>query len=189
MTNVSAETANWRLFGGGGLAVGALLLALSNPLEGEISFWLSVIGTIVIGLGFFFVAWGQTGSNGAVGANLLGKVALGAAATGFILVAIASLVVANGGADGFGLGFNLLQFAWAAIAVGALVAAYVILNKGVAKGLAKYVLFLVGLFALLYAIGLWIPAQALLADWVIWGVTLSVLVTGVLYVLNGKFER
>jgi len=82
-----------------------------------------------------------------------------------------------------------MKFAWAAIAAGALVAAYVILNKGVAKGLAKYVLFLVGLFALLYAIGLWIPAQALLADWVIWGVTLSVLVTGVLYVLNGKFER
>src|SRR5688572_16009871 len=69
MVEVTERSANWRLFGGGGLLVGGLLLLLAAllPLAGTpaaVTFWLGVVGILLVGIALFFVAFGETGSNG-----------------------------------------------------------------------------------------------------------------------------
>src|SRR5690606_1957730 len=89
MTTVDKDTANWRLYGGGGLLVGGLLWLVGLILSAaagmpDVGRWVIVIGIVVIAVGFFLVGYGQTGSNGAVGNNVMGKVGLWAAALGFL---------------------------------------------------------------------------------------------------------
>lgn len=184
MATVDKDTANWRMFGGGGLLVGGLLWVLAIILgqagmSADVAKWLGIIGLVVAGLGFFLVAWGQTGSNGAVGNSMLGKVGLWAAAIGTLLWALLPVFgVAVVGTWGWVVA--------ALIVVGTLLAAIVIMQKGVARGLAKWAMFLVFLLALLFFLGT-VGGVTALANWVI-GLIFAIVValTGLIYLLNKK---
>lgn len=184
MATVDKDTANWRLFGGGGLLVGGVLWLLAVILgeagvSGDVTKWLGVIGLVVVAIGFFLVAWGQTGSNGAVGNNVLGKVGLWAAALGTLLWA---LLPAFGVAlvDAWGWIVAIL------VVVGTLLAAIAIMQKDVARGLARWAMFLVFLLALLFFLGLVAGVEAL-AGWVITLIfAIVVALTGLVYLLNKK---
>lgn len=181
MSQVNQSTANWRLFGGGGLAVGGILYALAILLgkdsADDIWFWLAVIGLLVAGVAFFFVAWGETGSNGAVGGDQNGKLALFITAGLFILYAVLLFLVHEGNNIDDTI-FDIVQIA----TILALAwAAYSIANKGVAKGLAALALYAVAAWALVVQVLNWADEY----DWYqafILGLALAA--TGVLYVLN-----
>ena len=61
MVTVDRDSANWRLFGGGGLAIGGLLwliaVIVTAVQAGPISSWLWIIGVTVVGVALFFVAF------------------------------------------------------------------------------------------------------------------------------------
>lgn len=187
MSNVDKDTANWRLYGGGGLLVGGILWIVSAILIGDagamapagLNEWLGTIGLIIVAIGFFLVAWGQTGSNGAVGNSMLGKVGLWAAAVGTLLWALLPVFgVAVAGSWGWVIAILVV--------LGTLLAAIAIMQKGVARGLAKWAMFLVFLLALLYFLGT-VGGVTALASWVI-GLIFAIVValTGLLYLLNKK---
>lgn len=183
MASVDKNTANWRLFGGGGLLVGGLLWTLAALLgqagvSADLTKWLGIIGLIVVAIGFFLVAWGQTGSNGAVGKNVVGKVGLWAAAIGTLLWAVLPL-------------FTALTTTWvwviaALLVLGTLLSAVAIMQNGTAKGLAKWMMFLVFLLALVFFLGVTGLVSAL-ANWVV-GLVFAIVValTGLIYLLNKK---
>lgn len=185
MSNVNKDTANWRLYGGGGLLVGGLLWLLTVILaqtgtSGGIMTWIWTIGLIIVAIGFFLVGWGQTGSNGAVGNSVLGKVGLWAAAVGTLLWALLPL---------FGTAVAGTAWGWIVailIVIGTLLAAIAIMQKSVARGLAKWAMFVVFLLALLYFLGV-AAGVASLASWVIALLfALVVTITGLLYLLNRR---
>jgi hypothetical protein len=184
MASVDKDTANWRLFGGGGLLVGGVLWLLAVILgqagaSADISKWLGVNGLVVVAIGFFLVAWGQTGSNGAVGNNMLGKVGLWAAALGTLLWALLPLFgVAVAGTWGWVVAVLVV--------VGTLLAAIAIMQKGVARGLAQWAMWLVFILALLFFLGT-VAGVSALASWVI-GLIFAIVValTGLVYILNKK---
>lgn len=187
MSNVSADTANWRLFGGGGIALGALLwliAAIVGP-SSELILWLNLLALLLIAAGFFFVAWGQTGSNGAVGNLLWGKLALWAVALGFLLYAVFVLLFLIQVA----YVTELATIGWVLITLGAIAAAVAISTKGVAKGVAKFALFGPAILFLLYTIGALFGVAALGESWVTIVTAVLLLLTGVVYVLNGRFAR
>ncbi len=185
MANVDKDTANWRLYGGGGLLVGGILWLLTVILaqggtSGGVMSWLFTIGLIIVAIGYFLVGWGQTGSNGAVGNSVLGKVGLWAAALGTLLWALLPL---------FGTAVAGTSWGWLIailVVVGTLLAAIAIVQKGVARGLAKWAMFLVFLLALLYFLGV-AGGVAALASWVISLIfAIVVALTGLLYLLNRR---
>lgn len=181
MANVSTRTANWRLFGGGGVLVGALLWTLEQVLVlagiTTLSPWLTVIGLILIAVGFGIVAFGETGSNGAVGNYLLGKLALFAYAVGFLLLAV------DGITD---LGTVVVTIAAILLIVGGLVSAYAIFQKGIAKGAARWFLFIPAVIGALWAIGLFGVAAIAGLTWLALVLAISLLITGVLYLFNDR---
>ena len=185
MATVDKDTAHWRIYGGGGLLVGGILWLLAviigqvAPDAGTAVKWLGVVGLVVVAIGFVLVAWGQTGSNGAVGSSMLGKVSLLAAGLGTLIWA---LVPAFGGTRDGVLGWAIAIL----VVLGTLLGAVVVMQKGVAKGLAKWAMFLVALLALLYFLGT-VAAVAALANWVI-GLVFAIVValTGLIYVMNKK---
>ncbi len=179
MAKVDKRTANWRLFGGGGLLLGGVLWLLALIINsGDATKWFTIIGLIIIAIGFFLVAWGETGSNGAVGGNVLGKVGLWAAALGTLLWALMPFF--GEAASGLTVIIAIL------IVVGTLIAAVVIMQKGVARGIAKWAMFLVFLMALLFFIGV-VGGVAALQSMVITIIfAIVVALTGLVYVLNGK---
>lgn len=180
MSQVNQSTANWRLFGGGGLAVGGFLTALASLLGKDGSrdtFWVWVIGIAVAGVAFFFVSYGETGSNGAVGASSTGKLALYVTAGLFLLHALLSILV-HEGSDIDSSIFDVIQLA---TVVALAWSAYEISKKGVAKGNASIALYAVAAWAALVQILNWADEY----DW--WHafvLGLALLGTGVLYVLN-----
>lgn len=183
MSTVNKDTANWRLYGGGGLLLGGLLWILAvilgqGAVSADLVLWLTVIGLIIVAVGFFLVGWGQTGSNGAVGNSIIGKVGLWAAALGFLVWALLPVI---GGAN---------ATMWTVIAIlvvlGTLLAAVGIIQKNVARGLARWAMFLVFVLALLYFLGV-VGGVAALSSWVITLIfAIVVALTGLLYVLNKK---
>lgn len=185
MTTVDKDTANWRLYGGGGLLVGGLLWLVGLILSAaagmpDVGRWVIVIGIVVIAVGFFLVGYGQTGSNGAVGNNVMGKVGLWAAALGFLAWALLPLF----GIGGDWLGWLVLIL----VGLGSLLAAVIILQKGVARGLAKWMMFLVAVLAIVFLLGSF-GVVALGADVLqILGYVFAAVValTGLVYVLNKK---
>ncbi|MBX3087525.1 MAG: hypothetical protein KF742_03465 [Cryobacterium sp.] len=184
MATVDKDTANWRLFGGGGLLVGGLLWLLAVILGqagvgADVVKWLGVIGLIVVAVGFFLVAWGQTGSNGAVGKNMVGKLGLWAAALGTLLWALLPVFgVALAGTWGW--------VVMALIVLGTLVAAVIIMQNGTARGLAKWMMFVIFVLALLYFLGT-VAGVTALASWLV-GLVFAIFValTGLIYLLNKK---
>lgn len=184
MATVDKDTANWRMYGGGGLLVGGLLWLLAVILgqagtSGDLTKWLGIIGLIIVAIGFFLVAWGQTGSNGAVGDSMLGKVGLWAAALGTLLWALLPLFgVAVAGTWGWVVAILVV--------LGTLLGAIAIMQKGVARGLAKWAMFLVFLLALLYFLGT-VGGVGALASWAIALIfAIVVALTGLIYLLNKK---
>jgi len=181
MSQVNQSTANWRLFGGGGLAIGGLLYGLAALLnkDGDKDvFWLMIIGLVVAGVGFFFVARGETGSNGAVGADQTGKVALYAAGGLFILEAFLDWLVVKQDSNIDDTIFDIIQLA---TIVALALAAYSIARKGVAKGLAASAMYAVAAWALVIQIMDWADEYNW---WTAFILGLTLLGTGVLYVLN-----
>lgn len=180
MAAISARTANWRLFGGGGLIAGGVLWVLHVVLVqvGILALgpWLFVIALIVVAVALAFVAFGETGSNGAVGRNRLGKAALLVYAAGFLLLAV------NAATD---LGSIVMALAALALTVGGLAAAYLVWRKGVAKGAARWFLFAPAAVGVVWALGI-----ALVIALQLWWIGLAVAVlltaTGVLYLLNSR---
>jgi len=180
MANVSTRTANWRLFGGGGLIVGGILLTLHVVLvqAGILALgpWLFVIALLVIAVALALVAFGETGSNGAVGKYVIGKVALVVYAAGFLLFAVNAATA---------LGSVVVAIAALLVVAGGLLSAYAIYQKGVAKGAARWFLFLPAVIGALWAVGIAFVA-ALQLWWL--GLLLGMLlaVTGALYLLNSR---
>lgn len=181
MANVSTRTANWRLFGGGGLAVGGLLWALHAVLvrAGVLALgpWVYVIALIVLGAALLFVAFGETGSNGAVGNNVLGKIALVIYAAGFVVVAV-NAFASLGGVTPV-LAVNL-------IINGGLLSAFVIYYEGIAKGIARWALFVPALLGQLWAFGFFALPSFSDLWWIPLLVALSLLATGVFYLFNSR---
>jgi len=180
MATVSSRTANWRLFGGGGLILGGLLWTLNIVLAqagiGALGQWPFVIALLVIAVALALVAFGETGSNGAVGKYLLGKVGLIVYAAGFLLLAV------NAAAS---LGSVVVSIAALLVIVGGLLSAYAIYQKAIAKGAARWFLFLPAVVGALWAIGIAFVA-ALQLWWL--GLLLAILlaVTGALYLFNSR---
>lgn len=181
MSQVNQSTANWRLFGGGGLAVGGGLLALASLLgkdsSDEVWFWLTIIAIAAAGVAFFFVGYGETGGNGAVGDSDTGKLALFILAGLFVLWALLLLLVHEGTNIDSSI-FDILQLA---IIAGLFWAAFEIFRKGVAKGLAGVALFAVAAWAAIIQILEWVDEYGW---WTAFILGLALLATGVLYVLN-----
>lgn len=182
MSTVDKNTANWRLFGGGGLLLGGILwlvTVVAGPAMGaEVTKWLTLVALVVVALGFFFTSWGQTGSNGAVGGSMFGKLGLWLAALGTLLWAIMPL---------FAAGDKTLTLVVAILVVaGTAIAAVVIMQKGVARGLAKWAMVVVFILALLYFLGVVVPIAALADSVMLIIFAIVVALTGLLYLLNKK---
>lgn len=182
---VDKESANWRLLGGGGLLVGGLLWLIATIVSlaapGPIGGWLGVIGTILVGVALFFVAFGETGSNGAVGADLFGKIALVVFGLGWVLFGVLGLLAGLGVAAPSVLAIVAGVF----VVLGGLFSAFAIFQRGVARGAANWILFAPVLWGVLYvivALG-WVS----LTGWWL-GAILAALfaITGLLYLLNRK---
>jgi hypothetical protein len=181
MVEVTKKSANWRLFGGGGLLLGGLLWAIGAIIAatagGAVAGWLSVIGLLVIGIAHLFVAFGETGSNGAVGASMWGKLVLVVAALGWVLLAINGIIaLAGGAAQGW-----MDTTGYILAIVGGLLAAIAIFGRGVAKGVAKWIMFLpVLLVALNWILGL--AGQSIW--WIGLIAAIAFLIAGIAYLFN-----
>jgi hypothetical protein len=181
MAIVSTHTANWRLFGGGGLLVGALVWTLHVVLTRSgilvLGPWPFVLALVVVSVAFVLIAVGETGSNGAVGSYLLGKVALIGYATGFLLLAVDAAA---------SLGRAVTTVAAIFVIAGGLVSAYAVYRKAVAKGAARWFLFLPAVVGALWAIGVLGVAEIATIWW--FGLLLAVLllITGALYLFNSR---
>jgi hypothetical protein len=186
MTNVQVDkqSANWRLFGGGGLALGGLLQLIAGVLEiaapGYAALVVLILGLVVAGVAYFFVAFGQTGSNGAVGALGWGKVVLVIAGTALALLGItlALIVFANVNLPFVTIGVLSVIFLLASLA-----ASFAIFGRGVAKGIAKWALFVPSVWAIVEVVG----SFGVFGDttgWVdiVFGILL--LLTGLAYLFN-----
>ena len=185
MATVDKDSANWRLFGGGGLLVGGLLWLIGSlvTLAGvaSVGSWLGVIGVLLVGVALFFVAFGETGSNGAVGASTWGKIALVGFGLGWLIIGIVSLLAALGVAAPVVLN----TVGGILVIVGGLASALAIYQRHVARGAARWVIFapvLWGIFLVATLLG-WIGNPGV---WV--GIVEGILfaVTGLLYLLNRK---
>jgi hypothetical protein len=180
MAIISSRTANWRLFGGGGLIIGGLLWAVHAILVKAgvlvLGQWPFVVALIVVAAGLVFVAFGETGSNGAVGRWLLGKIALVVFAAGFVVVALNAAVE---------LHVLVSQVAGVIIVVAGLASAYVIFRKAVAKGAARWFLFVPVAASILWVIGFFTP-DTYPVWWVPLVLAVLLVATGVLYLLNNR---
>jgi hypothetical protein len=183
---VDRESANWRLFGGGGLLVGGLLWLIGAAVYfsglASLATWIQVIGVLVVGVGLFLVAFGQTGSNGAVGAGVFGKAALVAFGIGWLIVGLLRALAAAGVAAPVALG----TIAVVLVVVGGIHSAVAIYRRGVARGAARWILALPVAWGIVWALHQ-LGWAAFLADAVI-SIVLGALyaVAGLLYLLNSR---
>jgi hypothetical protein len=183
---VNKESANWRLFGGGGLIVGGVVsliaaivgVAAATP----VIVWLYILAFLIIGVALLFVAFGQTGSNGAVGNSVLGKVSLIGYALAWILAALFALLSAlkvladPGTAVSWIIGVLIIA--------GGLLSAFSVFQQGVARGFAKWALFAPAIWGVLYVLvvqGL-VPGGA----WVDAILAVLFALTGLAYLFNSK---
>jgi len=150
---VTERTANWRLFGGGGMLAGSLLwlvalIVAAAGTSGPITGWLTTIGFLLLGASGFFLAFGQTGSNGVVGGSVLGKLGFVAFGVGFLLLGLILLLPALGTA----LPGELLTLGIVLIVIGGIVGAIVTYQKGVARGAARWFFFVPAAIAVVWAL-------------------------------------
>jgi|GEM_PF-1719905 len=183
---VDRDSANWRLFGGGGLLVGGLLLLIGAAVYftgyGPVSTWVQVIGVLVIGVALFLVAFGQTGSNGAVGADVFGKAALVAFGIGWLVAGLLWALAAAGVAGPLALDY----IAVALVVVAGILSAVAIYRRGVARGAARWALALPVAWGIVWAIHQlgWVSFLGSAVISVVLGALYAV--TGLLYLLNSR---
>jgi hypothetical protein len=172
MARVTSRTANWRLFGGSALIIAAILwiLFLATSLN-----WLQVLAFLVLAAGLIIVAFGQTGGNGAVGKYVLGKVALVLFAAGWVIFAINALISVG----------NLLVIGALLIIVAGLISAWAIERKSVAKGAARWIMFLPAVVGALAFAAFVFPSLTTSA-WVLYVLAVLFGITGALYLLNDR---
>lgn len=189
MATVNRESANWRLFGGGGLIVGGLLWLIGQVLIfASISVvppFVVAVGILVIAIALFFVAFGETGSNGAVGASLFGKIVLVGLGLGWVIFAILQITAAIGLSSPAGLKYA----AGILVVAGGVLSTFAIYERGVARGAARWVLAVptvISIAWVIIAFG-WIDVSFTPIDTIV-GLVLSLAyaATGVLYLLNRK---
>jgi hypothetical protein len=173
MASVTSRTANWRLFGGSALLIAAILWLLATVTSIG---WLLALAWLVLAAGLVIIAFGQTGGNGAVGKYTLGRAALVIFAAGWVLLAI-NIVVP--------LGAVIVAFAAIFIIVGGLVSAWAIYRKAVAKGAARWIMFIPAVLSTIWALGLLSPSLAL-PSWIGYLVAIAFGVAGALYLLNDR---
>ncbi|MER3389526.1 MAG: hypothetical protein RJQ01_05785 [Microcella sp.] len=183
---VRKDSANWRIFGGGAMLAGSVawliaLLIQAAGQGGEISTWLTIIGFLLLAASGFFLAFGQTGSNGVVGGSVLGKLGFVAFGVGFLLMAIVPLLAALGVA----LPGELVTVGAILLVVGGIVGAIVTYQKGVARGSARWFFAIPAVVALIWV--------ATTLGWIAIGgnilVTILVIayaVAGLLFLLNRR---
>jgi hypothetical protein len=186
MVTVDKDSANWRLFGGGGLAIGGLLwliaVIVTAVQAGPVSVWLWIIGVTIVGAALFFVAFGETGSNGAVGASGLGKTVLVAFGLGELLLALCLTLAAVGIAPPAVLAI----IAQVLVIAGGLLSAWAVYQRAVARGTARWVLFVPAVLGVVYGAVTLFGWSALSGLWLPGILAASFAATGVLYVLNSR---
>ncbi len=180
---VNERSANWRLFGGGGLILGGVLWLISAIVGagGAISTWLQIVAFIALAVAGFMLAFGQTGSNGVVGGSVLGKLGFVAFGIGFALLALGPLL----GLAGTTLPPVLATVGIVLIAIGAVVGAIVAYQKGVARGIARWIFFVPAVLAVVWlfvTLG-WV---ALGGNILVILLSLALALAGVAYLLNRK---
>jgi hypothetical protein len=189
MATVDRDTANWRLFGGGGLIVGGLLwligLVLVLATVSGVPPFVVAVGILVIAVALVIVAIGETGSNGAVGASFFGRLVLFAYSAGWALFAVLQILAAIG----IGAPTVLRAIAGILVVVGGILSTFAIYQRGVARGAARWVLAVPSVVAILWVIiefG-WIDVTWSSFDTIV-GILLSLAyaATGLLYLLNRK---
>jgi len=174
MAAVTARTANWRLFGGSALLIAGILWLIAY-FVGSLP-WLLALAFLILAAGLVIVAFGQTGGNGAVGKYVLGKAALVVYAAGWVLLAIAQLVA---------LPAIAIVFAGLFIIVGGLVSAWAVYKKSVAKGAARWILFVPAIVGAIWALA-FLAATLALPVWFSLILAILFAVTGALYLLNDR---
>jgi hypothetical protein len=187
MATVNRESANWRLFGGGGLIVGGLLWLIGQALilaaVSVVPGFVVAVGILVVAVGLCLVAFGETGSNGAVGASAFGKIVLVALALGWLVFTVLQVTAAIGLSSSVAL-----TYVGGILVVGAgVLSTFAIYERRVARGAARWVLAVptvISVVWVVFAFG-WIDVPFSAWD-VITGLVLSLayVATGVLYLLN-----
>jgi uncharacterized membrane protein HdeD (DUF308 family) len=183
MAQVDKSTANWRLFGGGGLVVAGVLWLISDIVSqvspGVVAVVLILLAWLVLGIALLLVAFGQTGSNGAVGASVFGKVSLVIFAAGWILYALSALLLILGIAPPAAL----TDIAGLLVVVGGVLSAVAIYSRGVAKGVAKWAIIVPVILSILFVLTFlgWVP----LDSWVLPALlSIAFALTGLAYLFN-----
>lgn len=140
-SRVTERSANWRIFGGGGMLAGGLLwlialIVAAAGAGGPITGWLMTLGFLLLGASGFFLAFGQTGSNGVVGGSVLGKLGFVAFGIGFLLLGLIPLL----SSFGTSLPAGTATVATVLIVIGGVIGAVVTYQKSVARGAARWIL-------------------------------------------------
>jgi hypothetical protein len=189
MATVDRDSANWRLFGGGGLIVGGLLWLIGQVLAllsvSVVPPFVIAVGILVVAVALFFVAFGETGSNGAVGASLFGKIVLVALGLGWAFFAVLQVTEAIGLSSPSALEFT----AGILVIAGGLLSTFAIYERGVARGAARWVLAVPTLFSIVWVILAfgWIPVAFTAFDTIAGiAVSLAFVATGLLYLFNRR---
>lgn len=178
MARVTKNSANWRIFGGGGMLAGGLLwvialLVAAAGSGGEITTWLTIIGFLLLGASGFFLAFGETGSNGVVGGSILGKLGFVAFGVGFLLLGLVPLL----GALGTAMPTGLTTLGAVLLVIGGIIGAIVTYQKGVARGVARW------FFAVPVVISIVWLATTL--GWLVIGGNLLVTILAIAYAIAG----
>lgn len=150
---VNERSANWRLFGGGAMLVGAAfwliaLIVVAAGSGGAITSWLTILGFLILGASGFFLAFGQTGSNGVVGGSVLGKLGFVVFGVGFILLALVPLL----SVFGTGLPPETSTVGTVLVVIGGVIGAIVTYQKGVARGVARWFFFVPVAFSIVWLV-------------------------------------
>jgi len=185
-TRVNKGTANWQLFGGGGMLVGGLLWLIALVVEagaggGVVSEWLIIVGFLLLGASGFFLAFGQTGSNGVVGGSVFGKLGFVAFGVGFLLAGLVPLLATLGTA----LPTQTTTVGGVLIVIGGAIAAAVTYQKGIARGAARW-FFAVAVFVSvvwLFSVAGWL---AIGGNILVTLVALAYSFAGMLFLLNRR---
>ena len=178
MARVTKTSANWRLFGGGGMLAGGVLwvialLVSGDGSGGEITSWLTLIGFLLLGASGFFLAFGQTGSNGVVGGSVLGKLGFVAFGIGFLLLGLVPLLAILG----VSLPSELETVGLVLLAIGGVVGAIVTYQKGVARGVSRWFFAVPAVIAVV-----WVATSL---GWIALGGNLLVTLLAVAYTIAG----
>ncbi len=182
-SRVNERTANWRLFGGGGLLLGGVLWLIVTlaSIGGAVDTWMRIVAFVALAIAGFMLAFGQTGSNGVVGGSVFGKLGFVAFAVGFVVLALIPLL----GLAGTALPAGLDTVGIVLIAVGAVVGAIVAYQKGVARGAARWILFVPAVLSVVWML-VTVGLIALAGNVLVILLSLGFALAGVAYLLNRR---